>query len=223
MMNKKLSIVMAMGLFTSLSVTANCDFTDFPVMDEMTIQTVMDNANYNNRPMMVRNFIADVSYQAIVEHYHKIWDGRYDDTAFGIWHQVTTMTDDCMMTVQIAAQSSSPTAGRLVISNPPTAAANETLGEDILMPADSEVVSDLVTEDGPKKGRVTMIATAGSTSEIAQFYLSEMLNDGWQLDRQFVEADSRVLAFRDGLNTSNILIIPAGDITQVLINEEKIK
>ena len=223
MINKLFKSIIFLALWLTSTAHANCDFDDFPVMDEMTIQVLMDNANYNNRPMMIRNFVADMSYQSIVKHYHKIWDERYDDTAFGIWHQITTMTDDCMMTVQIAGSNSSPIAGRLIISNPPTAAANQVVGEDILMPTDSDVVSDLVTTDGPKKGRVTMIATGGSPSEVANFYFSEMQNDGWAIDRQFVEGESRMLAFRKGIDISNILIIPAGDFTQVLINEEIIK
>jgi hypothetical protein len=43
----------------------------------------------------------------------------------------------------------------------------------------------------------------------------------------FIEAkckqEARVLVFRKGLDVSNILIIAAGDMTQVLINEEVIK
>jgi len=210
-------------LLSSLAAQADCDFDDFPMMDEMTVQTVMDDANYNNRPMSVRNFYADASYQQVVKYYHKVWKDRYDDTAFGIWHQITTITSKCMMTVQLAGQTGSPSSGRLIISNPPTATANENVGEGILAPPDSQIVSDLVTVDGPKKGRVTMIAAGGSTSEVAAFYRSEMQNKGWTIDRSFVEQDSRVIAFRKGLDVTNIVILPAGDMTQVLINEEIIQ
>ncbi len=228
MMTKKYYVVISfISLFLmNISVAfANCDFDDFPVMDEMTLQSVMDDGNYNNRPMMVQNFIADqASYHDVVDYYHKIWDARYDDTAFGMWHQISTMTDECMMTVQVAAQNNStPSVGRLVISNPPTSNEGDSIGADVLTPPDSVIVSDLVTDDGPKKGRITMLSTAGSTSDVAGFYRSEMQHKGWALDREFNEAESRVLVFRKGLNVSNILIIPAGDLTQVLINEEIIK
>ena len=228
MMIKKCGVVMSLlslGLMNMGAAVANCDFDDFPVMDAMTLQSVMDDGNYNNRPMMVQNFIADqASYHDVVDYYHKIWDERYDDTAFGMWHQISTMTDECMMTVQVAAQNNStPSVGRLVISNPPTSKEGDSVGADVLAPTDSVVVSDLVTDDGPKKGRITMLSTAGSTSEVANFYRSEMQHKGWALDREFNEAESRVLIFRKGLNVSNILIIPAGDMTQVLINEEVIK
>lgn len=227
MINKyKVALSMLCLLFTyNGNAYANCDFDDFPIMDEMAIQDVMGNANYNNRPMMVQNFIADdASYHDVVDYYHRVWDKRYDDTAFGMWHQITTMTNECMMTVQVAAQNdSTPSVGRLVISNPPAANENDDVGADVLAPPDSVIVSDLVTNDGPKKGRITMLSTAESTSDVASFYLNEMRHNGWSLDREFNEQESRVLVFRKGLDISNILIIPAGEMTQVLINDEIIK
>ena len=219
--------IRAMCLLLAYSgiVFANCDFDDFPIMDEMKVNNVMGDANYNNRPMMVQNFIADeASYHDVVDFYHKKWDGLYDDTAFGMWHQITTMTDECLMTVQVAAQNNSkPSVGRLIISNPPTVNETESVGADVLAPPESVIVSDLTTNDGPKKGRITMLSTSESTSDVANFYLNEMQHKGWSVDRKFNEGESRVLVFRKGLNISNILIIPAGDMTQVLINEEIIK
>ena len=214
---------MSFILFVSTTVHANCDFDDFPIMDEMSVQGVMDDANYNNRPMSIRSFVADASYHQVINYYHKVWDKRYDDSAFGVWHQITTITKKCMMTVQLAGQQGSPSSGRLIISNPSTAKANSVVGDDILAPPDSDVVSDLITNDGPKKGRVTMLSAGGSTGDVAGFYQSEMQNKGWSIDRSFAEGDARVLVFRKGLNISNILIIPAGNMTQVLINEEIIK
>lgn len=220
-----LTSIMALFLGNISTAIAKCDLDDFPVMDEMALQSVMGDGNYNNRPMMVQNFIADdASYHDVVDYYHKLWDQQYDDTAFGMWHQISTMTDDCMMTVQVAAQNNStPSVGRLIISNPPTSKESDSVGEDVLTPPDSVVVSDLVTDDGPKKGRVTMLSTAESTGDVAGFYRNEMQNKGWSLDREFNEQEARVLVFRKGLDVSNILIIAAGDMTQVLINEEVIK
>lgn len=227
MINKRYTIfnlIYLLFIYNSQAM-ANCDFEDFPVMDEMSVTSIMNDANYNNRPMMVQSFIADdASYHDVVDYYHKVWDKRYDDTAFGMWHQITTITDDCMMTVQVAAQNNStPSNGRLIISNPMANDVSDNLGADVLAPPDSVVVSDLATDDGPKKGRVTMLAAGGSTSDVARFYLNEMQRKGWTLDRQFNEGEAQVLVFRKGLDVSNILVIKAGDMSQVLINEEIIK
>ena len=43
---------------------------------------------------------------------------------------------------------------------------------------------------------------------------------GWVLEHSFSKDGAQVLVFKDGLKTSNILFVPAGDMTQVLINEE---
>jgi hypothetical protein len=227
MIKKRYSVISLFFLLVLYNghAMANCDFDDFPVMDEMSVTSVMADANYNNRPMMVQSFIADdASYHDVVDYYHKVWDKRYDDTAFGMWHQITTITDDCMMTVQVAAQNNlTPSNGRLIISNPTTADVSDNLGEDVLSPPDSVVVSDLITDDGPKQGRITMLAAGGSTSDVASFYLNEMQRKGWSLDRKFNQDEAQVLVFRKGLDISNILVIKAGDMSQVLINEEIIK
>ncbi|PHS25412.1 MAG: hypothetical protein COA83_05675 [Methylophaga sp.] len=218
-MNKQFYLIF-IALAFSMNVWADCDFDDFPIMDEMKVQSVLDDANYNNRPMMVRSFLADASYLEVVAHYHKVWDERYDDTAFGIWHQVTTITDDCMMTVQIAAQHAPTSSGRLIISNPPQGSPQAKLGEGVLAPADTRVVSDLITNDGSKQGRTTMLTSAESAHSVAAFYLSEMQSKGWHLQRNFMEGSAHALVFRDGLDISNIVILPTGDNkTQILINE----
>lgn len=224
-MNKKqLILLCVLCLFQPVIVWGNCDFDDFPIMDEMKVQNVMGDANYNNRPMMVMSFLADARFRQVIEYYHKVWDERYDDTAFSVWHQVTTITDECMMTVQIAAQDGLESSGRLIISNPLTGNFNARLGADLLAPTDTEVVSDLVTNDGPQKGRVSVLTSADSPSSVAAFYISEMQNKGWHLERDFTESGAHALVFRNGLNISNIVMLPTGDgKTQILINEVKRK
>jgi hypothetical protein len=225
MMIKRLfaSLILANVMIISVA-HARCDFDDFPVMDDMFIQSVMEDALYNDRPMMVRSFTTEASYHEVVSHYHRIWDKRYDDTAFGIWHQITTMTSECMMTVQVTDASSELTNGRLIISNPPSGRSRKNVGEDVLAPTDSVVVSDLSTVDGSKHGRVTMLSSEDSTRDVASFYRSTMPSSGWTLDSQFSEQDAMVLVFRKGANTRNVVIVPTDQgRTQILINEETLK
>ena len=212
-------MIIAVLLLYATNISAQCDFDDFPVMDGMQVKVVMDNANYNNRPMMVRSYYAEISSKDLINYYHRKWKGRYDDTAFGIWHQVTTLNDECMMTVQVAAQGIGSSYGRLIISNPPTGNPRAELGEGVIAPAESVVVSDLQTQDGSQQGRVTMLTSSLSPSEIQEFYMSEMGRLKWSLDRRFREGEHVVLVFRKGLDIRNILVTPAGDMSQILINE----
>jgi len=210
-------------MLSALQAQAKCGFDDFPVMDDMSVRSIMDDANYNNRPMMVRSFSATASIDQVVSYYHKLWAKRYDDSVFGIWDQISTMGDDCLMTVQVAEESADSSFGRLIISNPPTVVADSEVGTDLVAPADAVVVSDLKTNDGNKVGRISVLTLGESVREAAGFYTAEMQRDGWSLERNFSEQGGLVLMFRQGLKTSNILLVPAGDFTQVLINEVEIR
>jgi len=213
--------LLALFLLAPVQAKANCDFDDFPVMDSMQVRGVMDNANYNNRPLMVRTYSIDGSAQEVIDYYHKQWKGRYDDTSFGIWQQVTTMTDECMMTAQVARETDAMNYGRLVIANPPSGNPRAELGEGVVAPAESVVVSDLQTEDGPKLGRVTVLTSTLTVPEVLDYYATEMHRKSWNLERTFREGEHAVLVFRKGLELSNILVTPAGDMTQILINSER--
>jgi len=210
-------------LLPALQAQAKCDFDDFPVMDDMSVRSIMDDANYNNRPMMVRSFSASASIDQVVDYYHKLWAKRYDDSVFGIWDQISTMTDDCLMTVQVAEESADSSFGRLIISNPPTVVAEADVGAGLVAPADAVVVSDLKTNDGNKVGRLSVLTLGESVREAAGFYMAEMQRNGWSLERNFSEQGGLVLMFRQGLKTSNVLLVPAGESTQVLINEVEIR
>ena len=213
-------IVLWLSLSLSAAVSARCDFDDFPTMDDMEIQSIMEDANYNNRPMMVRQFLSDSTAKQVIAFYHEEWEERYDDTPFGEWYQVSTMANNCMMTVQISIEYPDSARGRLIISNLPTGNPNAGLGEDLLKPADTEVVSDLVTDDGPKQGRVSMLTSAESPRDVAAFYRSAMEAKGWHLERDFKQAEAHALVFRNGLDILNVVLVATKDgLTQILLNE----
>ncbi len=96
------------------------------------------------------------------------------------------------------------------------------MGEGVLKPTDANVVSDLATVDGPKSGRVTLLAVGESPTEVAQFYRSNLAASGWQQQQDFRKDQAHVLVFRQGLNVMNILIMPSPEVTQVLINSETV-
>lgn len=202
---------------------SGCDYDDFPVMDEMSVFSLIENSVQNNRPLRVRGFTADVNREQVINYYHREWDGEVDDSTYGQWDQISTLNDDCMMTVQVARVAGGTTEGRLVISNVPTAAANEAVGADLVKPVGATVVSDLRTEDAHKNGRVAVITAEGSPVEVARFYLSQMINKGWGLERRFEEGGGMVLVFRRGLDSTNILLLKSLSGTQVLINEELVE
>lgn len=218
MMINKLVIFLLLSMFVS-SVWAECDFDDFPIMDGMKVQLLMADTVYNNRPMTVRSFTTDSNLAVLVGFYHRRWRGEFSDSSFAGWTQVSSLQNDCLMTMQAGEIEGVGTAGRLVMSAVPEVSADAPIGEGVLAPGDAVVVSDMTSDDGPKVGRVTILTSAQSVSSAAQFYTSQMSSNGWWLERRFAQQGGAVLVFREGANESNIAIIPAGEYTQIIVNE----
>ncbi len=203
------------------AVNADCDFSDFPTMTEMQVSSLMDNAQYNNRPMAVRSFTVNTSADAVAGFYRRNWKDRYSESAFGPWQQIGTLEDECFFTVQYGGAGDNA-FGRLLIAKVPKSDSAGALGVGVVKPGGAMVVSDLLTSDGPKAGRVTIITSDQSVSELVNFYRTEMAGDNWSLEQSFNQAAGAVLVFRKGINENNIVIMPAGDATQILINEVEI-
>ncbi len=203
----------------SARVQALCTFEDFPTSSDMKLYSILNDAVHNNRPMMVKGFTAEVPVDQIIAHYHRVWKDRYADSEFGPWYQVSTLEKECLLTVQVASNAEH-SQGRLVISNVPQVDVSTEVGAGVMKPSDAVVVSDLTTRDGVKLGRVTMLATADTPSEVARYYRSNLLGSGWKLLQNYRRDDAHMLAFRHGLDLMNVLIIPAETVTQVLVTSE---
>jgi len=221
--NSLLHLTLSLSLFYSVTANANCDYDDFPVMPDMRVQTVMDNVMYNDRPMMVRNFNVEASAEQVVGYYRQQWRNATVDSHLGAWRQISTLTKKCLMTVQYAEMPGAGTFGRLVISNVPQLQPGAELGQDLRLPSGTFVVSDMKTEDGPKKGRVTLLTSDSSVDQLVNYYRSNMQADGWALENNFREGNHAVLVFRKRLNESNIIITQAPDATQILINQVEVR
>jgi hypothetical protein len=222
MMNSLLCLMLTLGFLYSTTVYANCDYDDFPLMPDMRVQTVMDNVIYNDRPMMVRNFNIEASAEQVVGYYRQQWRNATVDSQLGAWRQISTLTKKCLMTVQYAEMPGTGTFGRLVISNVPQLKPGAELGRDLRLPSGTFVVSDMKTEDGPKKGRVTLLTSDSSVDQLVSYYRSNMQADGWALENNFREGNHAVMVFRKRLNESNIIITQAPDATQILINQVEV-
>lgn len=209
-------------LWVPCVVADTCDFEDFPVMDNMELVALMDDASHNNRPMMVRGYRSEDSREQVITYYQAEWEGRVDWSTYGIWDQITTLTDDCMMTVQVARDGVTESHGRLIISIIPSASSQGALGFDLVKPNDAIVVTDTLTNDGPKTGRVSLLSVESDVSSMKQFYRNEYHNDGWTLEREFEDAGNAVQVYRRGTETTNVLMRPSPSGSQVLLQHERI-
>ena len=217
--------VVFLGLwFLSSAAWSECDFTQFPLMDDMSITDMGGQSVWNNRPMMIKGFTSEASLSRVKAFYHRVWEDRYDDSVFTIWQQITTITDDCMMTVQVAEQDfGGGSFGRLIISNPSRVSAGTPIGAGVFRPMNARVVTDMESKDGYKNGRVSLLTSTDTVDEVVEFDAKEMPRKGWALERAFQEGGGRVLIFRKEVSEFNVLVMEASEVTQILINQVDIR
>ena len=200
-------------------IRAECDFEDFPVMENMKLVTVMENAVYNGRPMSVKTFETEESLDAVLEFYRRSWKDAYADSVFGPWDQITHINEECMMLVQAAEMVLDETHGRLSILNPPDVLGEQRqIGEGALLPPGSKVVSDNITRDDHKDGRTLLVGTSMQVDEAANFYRQELKSQGWtgEIDKNI--EGNRVLTFRRNRSEYNIAIRQGTEGSVIVIN-----
>ena len=219
MFNKIVITILLFSVMNCQALYGDCDFADFPVSDAMTIGEVAPNLVWNGQRMSVRAFIADSEVNNIIEFYHRAWRDAYADSVSAPWQQVANLTEECMKLVQVAkTRDGSAVEGRLAIIFPPATVSTGDFGADVLKPLGSTVISDMLNRDGPKINRLAIITSSENVATTADFYRTELSRRGWHLDQQYDQHDNVVYMFRKQLDEANVLLMPAGDVAQVMLS-----
>ena len=200
-----------------------CDFDDLPAPSGMKLYPILDNVVHNNRVIIAKGYTSSLTTESIEGFYRREWEDRVVVIEDGPWRSITTVIKECMFTVQMERESDGAN-GRLVVYPPPVGSLGR-VGDGLVMPSDTIVVTDTQTEDGPKRGRVSILTSTKSVREASSFYKARLTRSGWAAERDFEEQGVVVLVFRKGLDSSSIVISPTSDpnYTQILINSEEIK
>ena len=200
-----------------------CDFDDFPMPTDMETYPILDNVVHNNRVIIARGYTTDLTKDRLQKFYTRQWDNRVLMNKFGPWDQIFTLRDDCLFTVQMGNGTDEGTQGRLVITPAPTGAIGA-VGEGLMVPPDSQVVTDTVMDDGPKVGRFSTIVSGMHPAGVERFYKAALSTSGWRLQNDWSDRDRRVMVFKDGLTLMNIVVSASPDGgSNIVLNTEKVK
>lgn len=215
----KLTILTALLLaLVNSHAHGNCDYDDFPRMDNMLVGMIADGMQWNNNAINARSFRVPATPQQVKDFYGKKWKDAVDYTTFGPWDQILHINNKCMMMVQVQAQNERYSYGKLMLTNPPAPGASDRpLGQGVPMPAEAQVVSDMLSDDPLRKGRLTMLLVADDIQRTRAWYESEMLNLGWQLEHRSTLAGSIVLHYAKGRELMTIGLLRHENNTQVLL------
>jgi hypothetical protein len=219
-MNKINNFLLYLFILAVGPVHASCDFEDFPVHPSMKLVPIISDATHNGQSMLVKGFYSDIDETLLKRFYSRRWKDELIVSSLMPWEQLSVMDGGCLSTVQYKSTFDG-VEGRLAMTDVRAGGGTGEVGRGLVMPDDAVVATDTIMDDGPKIGRVSMIASKKSPSAVSRFYQRAMLDKGWSLEQSFTEGDARVLIFRDGPSISNVLMIPAPGMTQIFINTEQ--
>lgn len=198
---------------------AECDYDDFPLMPDMLVASIGSNIQWNQTPMAGRSFRVPADLAAVKNFYAEVWADEVDFSAFNGWEQILHINQQCMMMIQVKRQNDRYSYGQLVITNPPASAgATPVLGDGMPVPPGAQVISDMRSDDDIRQGRLVLLLNEEDMNTTAQWYETELKQQGWSLEQRSQQANGVVLSYSRERELMTVGLLRHQDKTQVLVN-----
>jgi len=155
--------------------------------------------------MRIRQFVADMSVEQVLEFYRHTWkDGKKDrpgfkENDFGQWKMITRLQDKYFFSVQVQpGNRASQSWGYLAISNLPQIKKMPRLGSGFPKMAGTHVINDNPSVDAGRKGRTLLMSNGFTVSGNTEYYRGYYGSRGWAkvMDQSLNNGTSHVLLFK---------------------------
>lgn len=206
-------------LSLSHAAVADCDYDDFPQMDNMLLASLGGDVQWNNMPLAGRSFRVPASLEQVRAFYAREWKDAVDFTEFNGWEQILHINKHCMMMVQVKAQNERFSFGRLLLTNPPAkSATSRPLGGGMPVPPGAQVISDMRSDDAIREGRMVLLLNEEDLHATRAWYEAEMQRLGWSLEERSDQLHAVVLSYAKGRELMSVGLLRHQEVTQVLLN-----
>lgn len=172
------------GMVFTGSQSAAADWPELPVPDDAKVVVVGEDMNINGLPTRISELSSSRSPEEILSYYRQEWqapavsDGPgYIEKEAGGWQILSRYEEPYFYTVQVSESAMGSSFGFLAVSMPMELVNYEP--EELAMPAGSEILSDVVSDDAGKRGRVVHFKNSQSIEANYNFYVKRYLADGW--------------------------------------------
>jgi len=213
-----LMVALAMGHGSS-ALAANA-WEGFPPPPDSKVIVVSDYIVRNNLPQSIRSFTSQRRPDEVVEYYLNVWDAQGPGKPLlsqALDEKVVSKgSSDYFMTMQVKDGPNGGSRGFMSViffndikkDAPPP-------GAGIPVPDHTQVLSDLVSVDGPKKSRMVILRNNHSVDYNARFYQSSYRFEGWTQTQELSLKDgsSTAYTFRQGLVEASVTISDKADDT----------
>lgn len=221
-----LTLVAVLSFSSALSAGA----PDFPPPPEANVEWVGRNLEMNGIRSDIRAFHTKKSPEKVSEFYRREWEkpvgkdlpGFTETDAMAPWHLITRIEDGYLMTAQFQETDQGGTWGYLAMSPLPDKDAKpREMGKAFPKMPDSQVLSEMNTDDPGKKARTMVIANDRSVNSNVAFYRNHFLAKGWTMetDKTLTEGRLHSLVFKSTRKRITIMVIGDHNQTRLVINE----
>ena len=211
---RHLTPALAAALLLALAGTVQARSPKFPAPPRTQVGLLGEEMVFNGIPMDMRQFRSSLSVEEIEQFYGGFWpQGTEDKPGYVItdamtpWKIITRVEDGYLMTVQVTADGAG-SRGFLAMSRMPDPDRQEPeLGEGFPVMQGSKPLNDVQTKDPGKDGRTMAFVNDRTADANANYYRTWFQARGWTVDMDKAPgANARVLSFRDGDRSVNIVI-----------------
>lgn len=157
---------------------------DIPRAPDMRIVVVSDHMIYNGVDMSTYEVSSPHPMDEVLRFYREAWNGAVAEstTTMGLdstqWNVLAHREGDFLVTVQLRPSKPAGVYGYIAISNVFSGKVHET-GRNVVMPAGSTLVNDIVSDDAGRKSRTVVVQNEGSVGFNLDFYRQKLTAEGW--------------------------------------------
>ncbi len=195
---------------------------EIPLPDNTTLTVVTDDSTFNGVPMRAWTFSTWQSLESTIEFYRQSWatsdsdlllgnaPGMQQNAAAG-WIILSRIEDEFLITLQLNEHETKTAKGILGITTLPGTKSIPRLGVGVDLDSQAEIISDIESQDGPKRSRTIIAMTKGRVAGVQEMYKQLYLRKKWQ---QVGAAGSRAtsaLMFNKNNQEVNIAVTEAND------------
>jgi len=196
----------------------------FPLPPNSKSMNISQKLVVNSIPMESRQFTSKQSKERVIEFYENLWR---EDLAPGIpgyqiskimppWTVISRIEDNHLLTVQVKKLDSSSSLGYIAISEIIPDKKYPT-GKNIPKLNDTDIINDIYSEDGSKKGQTTVLKNTRSLMSNVNFYRNYYDQHGWQeeMDYEVAFDHSYAMRFRNMNKHITLVITNGGNNTYI--------
>ncbi len=226
----KLSFILLLSFLVSVPVFAA---PDFPPPPNASIEWVGKNLQVNGIKSQVRRFFSKKKIEKVVEFYRKEWKkpvaknqpGFTETIASAPWYIISRIEDNYLMTVQVQVKedNKSESWGYLSMSPLPSNIDPSNIGKGTPKMSNSQVLSEVKSEDPGKDATTMIIANEHSVSSNVNFYRNYYQSQGWtqETDRALDQGKNHALVYKTRRNRVTMMFMKDKHSTKVVINDVK--